>query len=34
MRLVSQLSRGQFVQRAVSKHGAAVVMILALLGVA
>jgi hypothetical protein len=34
MRLVSQLSRGQFVQRAVSKHGVAVAMILALLGVA
>src|ERR1700730_4038441 len=34
MRLVSQLSRGQFVQRAVSKQGVAVAMFLALLGVA
>jgi putative membrane protein len=34
MRLVSQLSRGQFVQRAVSKQGLAVAMVLALLGIA
>jgi putative membrane protein len=34
MRLVSQLSRGQFVRRAVSKQGVAVAMFLALLGVA
>jgi putative membrane protein len=34
MRLVSQLSRGQFVQRAVSKQGVAVAMFLALLGAA
>jgi putative membrane protein len=34
MRLVGQLSRGQFVQRAVSKQGVAVAMFLALLGAA
>jgi putative membrane protein len=34
MRLVGQLNRGQFVQRAVSKQGVAVAMFLALLGVA
>jgi putative membrane protein len=34
MRLVGQLSRGQFVQRSISKQGIVVAMLLALLGIA
>jgi putative membrane protein len=34
MRLVSQLNRGQFVRRSVSKQGVVVAMLLALLGIA